>query len=410
MTKPKKHKWLFLSKFRRHAFGWRSQRAITRVKEAVKEIKVSARKDPLPGAEGAILLIERLSPALEQVDSSSGAIGNTVNKAIEALVPVIANAPADDQVRGKWLERLWKAIEEDEIPYIELLPEHWGTLCHSPQLASHWADTLMTPLRISWSQEHSAGSGYYKGTSACLSALLKAGRFEEIMELLDLAPFMFWNDRKWGVKALAAMGKNAAALRYAEDSRDNYSSPIAIAQACEELLLASGMAEEAYSRYAIEANRKSTYLATFRAIAKKYSNKTGKEILCDLVASTPGDEGKWFAAAKSVQLYQEAIELVRNSPCDPKTLTRAARDLKDKEPLFAAEAGSAALRWIIAGYGYEITSLDVLDAYRFTMEAAENADCREEVMNRIRSMVNNDLSGEGWVGRILESELRISKR
>lgn len=409
MTKPKKHKWLFSSKFRRHAFGWRSQRAIMRVKEAVKEVKVTARKDPLLGAEGTILLIERLSPALEQVDSSSGAIGNTVNKAIEALVPIIANAPADDQLRGKWLERLWKAIEEDNIPYIELLPEHWGTLCHSPQLASHWADTLMAPVRITWSQKRSADSGYFKGTPACLSALLKAGRFEEIMELLDLAPFMSWNDRKWGVKALAAMGKKAEALRYAEDSRDNYSSPIAIAQTCEELLLASGMAEEAYSRYAIEANQKSTYLATFRAIAKKYPNKTGKEIFFDLVASTPGNEGKWFAAAKSAQLYQEAIELVRNSPCDPKTLTRAARDFKDKEPLFAAEAGRAALQWIIAGYGYEIGASDVLNAYRFTMEAAENADCREEVMHRIRSMVSNDLSRGGFVGKILGSEPDIAQ-
>jgi hypothetical protein len=27
------------------------------------------------------------------------------------------------RVRGVWLDRLWKAIEEDAIPYIELLPE-----------------------------------------------------------------------------------------------------------------------------------------------------------------------------------------------------------------------------------------------------------------------------------------------
>jgi len=38
-------------------------------------------------AEGSVLLLEKLSPALERVDSSSGSIGNAVNKAIEALVP-----------------------------------------------------------------------------------------------------------------------------------------------------------------------------------------------------------------------------------------------------------------------------------------------------------------------------------
>lgn len=67
-----------------------------------------------------------------------------------------------------------------------------------------------------------------------------------------------------------ALGKRAEALRYAEDSRDQYTSPIVIAMACEEILLASGLADEAYQRYALKANRKSTYLATFRAIAKKF--------------------------------------------------------------------------------------------------------------------------------------------
>jgi hypothetical protein len=48
------------------------------VKEAVSEIKKVARKDPLLGGEGAVLLLEKVSPALEHVDSSSGAIGRAV--------------------------------------------------------------------------------------------------------------------------------------------------------------------------------------------------------------------------------------------------------------------------------------------------------------------------------------------
>jgi hypothetical protein len=43
----------------------------------------------------AALFLEKVSPALEHVDSSSGAIGNTVNRGSEELVPVIAAAPAD---------------------------------------------------------------------------------------------------------------------------------------------------------------------------------------------------------------------------------------------------------------------------------------------------------------------------
>lgn len=60
-----RHKWVFRARFRRGAYGWRSQPAIKRVKEAVSEIRKVARRDPLLGAEGAVLFLERVSPALE---------------------------------------------------------------------------------------------------------------------------------------------------------------------------------------------------------------------------------------------------------------------------------------------------------------------------------------------------------
>jgi len=402
-----KHKWTFAARFRRHAFGWRSHPAIERVNEAVAEIKAAARHDQMLAAEGAVLLIEKLSPALEQVDSSSGAVGTAVNNAIAALAPIIAEAPVPEQVRGKWLDRLWKAVEDDEMPYIELLPEYWGELCHTTELASRWADDLMSPLKLSWAESRKGDLGFFKGTSACLSALYAAGRYQELLALLDLCPYKFWDYRQWGVKVLIVTGRQAEALRYAEDSRGLNEPAAAIAATCEQILLGSGLAEEAYQRYAIAANQKTTYLATFRAIAKKYPHKGAKEILADLVASSPGNEGKWFAAAKAAGLYAEAIELANRTPCDPKTLTRAARDLKGTEPLFAVEAGFTALRWLSAGYGYEITGFDVREAFDFTMEAARNAGSLEETLLRIRKLVENDTSGNSFASRIIGRELEI---
>ena len=75
-------KWEFKARFRRHAFGWKSQPAITRVKQAVAEIKKVAKKDPLLAATGGVAFLERVSPAIEQVDSSSGAIGSAVSNAL----------------------------------------------------------------------------------------------------------------------------------------------------------------------------------------------------------------------------------------------------------------------------------------------------------------------------------------
>lgn len=399
------HKWEFRARFRRGAFGWRSSRlAVARIEEAVSEIKKAARRDPVLGAEGAVLFLEKLSPALEQVDSSSGALGTAVNRAIEALVPIIAGAPADDDRREAWLERLWQAVEEDDIPYIEPLADCWGELCVTPERASRWADRWIDVVRLAWSPDPRR-RGYFKGTTACLSALFTAGRHGEILRLLDLAPYKMWAYRRWGVKALAAMGKRAAALRYAEDSAGPGESRGGIARACEEMLLASGLIEEAYRRYALEANRRTTHLATFRAIAKKYPHKEAAVILGDLAAATPGEEGKWFAAAKEAGLYREAIELAHRSPCDPRTLTRAARDMAEREPSFAAEAGLAALRWIAAGYGYDITGADVLAAYHYTMRAAERAGRRGETVERIRRLIADDSPGARFLGQVLKSAL-----
>lgn len=380
------HKWQFASRFRRHAFGWRSDTPVQRIKEAIAEIKQVARKESVLAAEGAITLLEKLSPALEQVDSSSGALGSAVNKAIGTLVPLIAKADVDAALRQRWLERLWQALQDDDMPYIELLGDYWGELCVTPELASRWADEFMPVVESVWSPKAS-GHGFFKGTSACLASLYAAGRHQELLALIDKAPFKWWHDRRWGVKALSAMGKKAEAIRYAEESRGLNDPGWQIAQSCEAILLSSGLLDEAYCRYALEANQGTTHLATFRAIAKKYPNKQPDEVLRDLIASTPGAEGKWFAAAKDAGLFDVATELATRSPTDPRTLTRAARDFAEKQPDFALAAGLAALRWISLGHGYEITGGDVLDAHAAVMHAASKAGIATEGVNaQIREM------------------------
>ena len=94
-----------------------------------------------------MLFLERLSPAIEQIDGSSGSIGSAVNKAIEDLVPSIANATVDRHVREEWLERLFKAHQEDEMPYIERMGDFWGDLCSTQELASKWSDDLIDCVR-----------------------------------------------------------------------------------------------------------------------------------------------------------------------------------------------------------------------------------------------------------------------
>ncbi len=60
--------WEFKARVRRHAFGWRSRPAVRRVREAVGEIRKVARRDPVLAAEGAVLFLERVAPAIEHVE------------------------------------------------------------------------------------------------------------------------------------------------------------------------------------------------------------------------------------------------------------------------------------------------------------------------------------------------------
>jgi len=271
--------------------------------------------------------------------------------------------------------------------------DSWGELCASKEVASAWADRLIVLTQHALHADHHV---HFHGTSACLSALYRAERRAEVLELLEGQKF--WPYRRWAVKALAAMGMPSEAILHAESCPDGWSYDLA--EVCEEILLGCGRVEEAYTRYAVSANCRETYVGTFKAIVAKYRGKSAGEILADLVR--PGEEGKWFAAAKDAGLYEQALDLASRSPCDPRTLTRAARDFAEKQPAFAVGAGLLALHWLVHGHGYEITAADVHAAYASTMAAAERAGNVAETRQRVRDLVGG---GGGLARESLHREL-----
>jgi hypothetical protein len=81
------------------------------------------------------------------------------------------------------------------------------------------------------------------GTSACLSALATAGRCDELIELV--LNDVLWSYQRWAVKAMAAQGRGAEAIAYAERCHSPWASDTDIDGLCEQILLASGHPEEA---------------------------------------------------------------------------------------------------------------------------------------------------------------------
>ena len=394
--------WAFRTRFRRAAFGWKgTQLAIGRIHEALAEIRAVARHDPATGAEGAVLLLEKLSPALCQIDSSSGALGNAAYTAVQELASLISQAPVSTAVRKKWLDRLFEAIQEDDPPYIESLGDHWGELCATQEQATAWADQLLPTLHNVLKDRAGGTFAFFSGTSLCYSALFKAGRHEEILQLLAKDRNPIWSYLIWGARVLAARGQVDEAIAYARDRSGSTSRETTIARFAEEELLKAGRRAEAFNQYALLANQANSHLSTFRALAKKYPELAKDKLLYHLVASTPSEPGKWFATAKTLKLFDQAISLAWASPCDPRTLNRAARDHLKTQPKFAMQCALASMHWISKGHGYELTVLDVMDAHRMAIEAATAAQQTSQAHAAIEQMLAPDRPRAAWMKQSL---------
>ena len=394
--------WAFRTRFRRGAFGWKgTQLAIGRINEALTEIRAVARHDTACAAEGAVLLLEKLSPALCQIDSSSGALGNATYAAVQELAPLISHAPVSAKVRQKWLDRLLEAIQEDDPPYIESLGDYWGDLCATRELASTWADQLLPTLKNVLRDRKRGTYAFFSGTTLCYSALFKAERHDQILDLLDMDPRPIWPYLVWGAKVLANRGQIDEAIAYLRERAGSTTSETFIARFGEEELLKAGRRAEAFNQYALLANQANTHLSTFRALTKKYPELAKDKLLAHLVASTPSERGKWFATAKTLKLFEQATRMAWASPCDPKTLNRAARDHLKTQPDFAMQCALASLHWMSLGHGYELTSMDVQDVHRIAFEAAANTDQTEQAHATIGHVLTADRPKSAWMKRSL---------
>jgi hypothetical protein len=118
--------------------------------------------------------------------------------------------------------------------------------------------------------------------------------------------------------------------------------------------------------------------------------KAPRDVLDDLIASTPDDPGRWFATAKGLGFLDLAADLAHRSPVDIGTLLRAARDHLDQAPEFALAAATAALHWMARGQFYEIKALDVWQARNQALAAAAAVGRLEENQALIAGLIQDE--------------------
>jgi len=377
-------KWQFKTKFRANAYGWRgSKLAITGLKEAVKEIRTVAKSDPVAPGDGCVALMERLWPALQHIDTSSGALGTAVHNALEDLIPLLIAAPADRETTAKWLERLFDAVQQDGVDYLGPVAERWGEIARYPDLVNQYADMLLDRIREAWADRQRYN--HVIGSAICLSCLLEAGRYDELRSLLALRRHRFWSDDRFAADALLRQGLWQEAIAYAEASRSKINgafSDHAIDRYCEHILIQHGRSDEAYGRYGLASALATTNLATYRALARKYPERDRRQVLIDLI-ETRGNKGKWFAAAKDAGFLDIAISCAAATDADPATLVRAARDFAGKQPEFAITVGVLAIRSLLSGGGYEPLLSESASAVRHIMAAAASIGVTDWAIQQI---------------------------
>jgi len=370
-----KHTWTFKKYFRREAYGWNgTAKASKRMAEAISEINKTAKNNSSLAGEGTIELFVRLYPALMNIDGSSGSLGTAMNKTIDSLMPILIKADWDMNTRGKWLDELYTAIQDDGWGTFDSLRKYWGDLCVYPGLAHIWADQLIPTVKeVFTSKDYS----YFVGTDMCLSCLVYTERYEELQDLRKLTNKPWWTYNQFWAMALLKQGKYEEAMRYAEyislESNTKNDQP-EIDAFCESVLIDIGRIDEAYEKYGLKNPSYGTNLNIYRAICKKYPTIDRRKILLDCIEKK-GTKGKWFASAKNEGFFDIAVKCALSYDSDPDTLLRACRDFADKEFPFALVVGVLGIIRLLTGSFYdEVTVADIVNAYQQVEKIAKDKE------------------------------------
>ena len=375
-----KQDWAFLGVIGVHSLGRLIRPALAVIREALAEIRGAAVVDPAGAGDGAVLFLERIPTALSEVDRFSNTLGRTLEDAFWDLSGLMGNAEVEEVRRDEWLERLWTALCRDETGFLREFSEYWGYTCGSVEKASEWADRFLPSLLFSWLQKLSRP---FPGDIACFSSLHAAERYREILELLPRAPYLKWDYLRFGVRALASMGRVDEAVKFAHRETADSVSLGEVSALCEAVLFDAGRIEEAFEKFSFHAADGWSPRAKFRAVAKKYPHKSSGEILELMSTLDQEDPARWFPVAVEQRVYEAALRICRDHFCGTGVLVEKGRAFVEENPEFSMEVGLTAIRNIAEDAGGDTGESDAREAFDLVKEAARRMGREKEARNHL---------------------------
>ena len=124
------------------------------------------------------------------------------------------------------------------------------------------------------------------------------------------------------------------------------------------------------------------------ATATVSPDRDPRSVLEDLIAHY-GNKGKWFATAKTAGLLDIALDCAADIDAAPATLTRAARDFADNDPLFAAQVALHAINQLLTGRGYGAGPLDIDEAFGYLIAASDKTNHRQWALTQLNILLNS---------------------
>ena len=238
---------------------------------------------------------------------------------------------------------------DDGVQYLSPVEERWGEIAVYPELMIEYAERLRVLIRRVWVEE--PPGGHIIGTAICLSCLLEAGRYGDLIELLACARMRWWHWHRFGAEALARQGEWDAAITYADGCRSPQGNDdLWIDRFCEDALIKSGRADEAYHRYGLKAATGPTYLAVYRETVKRYPERDRRQVLLDLIrrgvtAASGSPQRRMPGSLRSPSYVRETTLPSRRLSCAPRETSlpksRSSRPRSGWSPLCACSAAVA---------------------------------------------------------------------
>jgi hypothetical protein len=66
--------------------------------------------------------------SLEDIDTSSGALGSVLHRTLDHLIPILISGPVDVTTRSAWLERLFQDSMDDGVQYLAPVEDRWSEI------------------------------------------------------------------------------------------------------------------------------------------------------------------------------------------------------------------------------------------------------------------------------------------